>query len=81
MQDKVSNPFVPPNCYRPNYIKGECKLKNSEQRVGIVNYQIYEKNIIVICHTTLCSVGTTTSSKCSDLSFEVESFSRVGTFM
>ena len=81
MQDKVSNPFVPPNCYRPNYIKGECELKNSNQRVGIVNYQIYEENIIIICYASICCVVTDTSSKCSDLSFEVESFSRVGTFM
>lgn len=81
MQYKVSNPFVPPNCYRPNYIKGECKLKNSAQRVGIVNYHYYEENIIIICYASICCVVTDTSSKCSDLSFEVESFSRVGTFM
>ena len=43
MQYKVSNPFVPPNCYRPDYIKGECELKNSNQRVGIVNYHYYEE--------------------------------------
>lgn len=80
MQYKVGNPFVPPNCYRPNYIKGECKLKNSNQRVGIVNYQIYEENIIIICYASICSVGATTSSKSANRFLEVESFSRVGTF-